>query len=69
MKVRPLNDPDRSIDLQSGLDDVVASATAKLNEVGFGTKEVLEALHEVVMNRWKAYDEDPHDLATTNGER
>jgi hypothetical protein len=59
MKVRPINDPDRLIELQEGLDDMFARAVAKLNDAGFSTKEVLEALHEIVMNRWRAYDEDP----------
>jgi|EndMetStandDraft_4_1072995.scaffolds.fasta_scaffold1768846_2 hypothetical protein len=59
MKVRPINDPDRLIELQEGLDEILARAAAKLNEAGFSTKEVLEALHEIVMNRWRAYDEDP----------
>ena len=58
MKVRPLSDPDRSIELQEGLDGILLQATEKLNDAGFSTKEVLEALHEGVLARWKAYDED-----------
>jgi hypothetical protein len=43
MKVRPISDPDRSIELQHGIDGIVAHATAKLNAAGFSTSEVLIA--------------------------
>ena len=32
-KVRPINHPDRSIDLQDGLDDIMAQTTAKLSTI------------------------------------
>lgn len=59
MKVRPINNPDRSIDLQAGLDDITANATARLNQAGFTTTEVLTAWDEVLNNRWKILQEDP----------
>lgn len=59
MKVRPLNDPDRGIELQESLDDMIMRMEAKLNEAGFSTREVLTAFNEVLANRWKAYKEDP----------
>jgi hypothetical protein len=59
MKVRPLNDPDRGIELQQGLDEIVAHATNKLNDAGFSTADVLMAWDEVLNNRWKILEEDP----------
>ena len=58
MKVRPPNDPDRSIDLQQGLDVVVAQTTTKLNDAGFSSADVLMAFDEVLNNRWKLLEED-----------
>jgi hypothetical protein len=59
MKVRPISDPDRSIDLQYGIDGIMAHATAKLNAAGFSTSEVLTAWDEVLNYRWKMLEEDP----------
>jgi hypothetical protein len=53
MKVRPISDPDRSIDLQYGIDGIMAHATAKLNSAGFSTSEVLTAWDETLNTRWK----------------
>lgn len=59
MKVRALNDADREIDLEEGIDEIVQRMEAKLNEAGFSTHEVLNALEEVVRNRRLALAEDP----------
>jgi hypothetical protein len=59
MKVRPLNHPDRSIDLQQGLDILTEQTIAKLIQAGFSTADVLTAWDEVLNNRWLLLDEDP----------
>lgn len=67
MKVRPLTDPDRAIDLQQGLDEIMANATLRLNEAGFSTTEVLIAWDETLNNRWNILEEDPDELTEMNG--
>src|SRR5258707_455762 len=59
MKVRPLKDRDRSIEIQEALDTVVMNIESRMKAQGFGTEEVLDALNTVVLARWKLYDEDP----------
>ena len=68
MKVRPPNDPDRSIDLQQGLDEITAHATARLTRAGFSTADVLMAWDEVLNNRWLILEEDPDEVTTVNGD-
>ena len=59
MKVRPLKDRDRAIELQEMLDTVVMNIESRMNTEGFTTDEVLDALNSVVLARWKLNDEDP----------
>ena len=59
MKVRPLKDRDRAIELQEVLDTVVMNIESRMNTEGFSTDEVLDALNTVVLSRWKLNDEDP----------
>jgi hypothetical protein len=59
MKVRPITDPDRSIDLQQGLDIITAQTTAKLLQAGFSTADVLMVWDEVLNNRWLILEEHP----------
>lgn len=62
MKVRPIHHPDRSIELQHGLDDIMAQTIAKLNAAGFGTAEVLTGWDETLNNRWRIHEEDPESV-------
>ena len=66
MKVRPINDPDCAIDLQQGLDIIMARATARLNEAGFRTTDVLVAWDDTLNNHWNILEEDPEEPPATN---
>jgi hypothetical protein len=59
LKVLPVKDRDRSIEIHEALDTVVMNITARLNAMGVGTDEVMEALQDVLLARWKLYDDDP----------
>ena len=58
MKVLPVKDRDRSIEIHEALDTVVMNITARLNAMGVGTDEVMEALQDVLLARRKLYDDD-----------
>jgi hypothetical protein len=53
------NKDDRKSRLTEALDDMILKIMINLNQRGYGTSEILDALDDVCERRWHAYEEDP----------
>jgi hypothetical protein len=61
-EILEIKDAERSAYLAEVLDEMILKIMINLNQRGYGTEEILEALESVCEKRQHAYEEDP-DLA------
>jgi hypothetical protein len=54
-----VSDVDRKIQLEEQIDPLFADIIDQFVSAGFGTKETIKAMHDVLDHRRFAYDQDP----------
>lgn len=57
--ILPVGDPQRGVQLESILDELILKIMINLNERGYGTGEIITALERVCRRESEAYAEDP----------
>jgi hypothetical protein len=58
-EILPIDDPERGAHLAAVIDEMILKIMINLNQRGYGTDEILDALESVCEKRRQANDEDP----------